>query len=191
MFGPSGKVKAKAKAMADAAKIAAEKALGIRSPSRVFYKIGGFTGEGFINALTDSAKRVYNAGSAMGDSATKGMNSAISKISDIINSDIDSQPVIRPVLDLSDVETGAGSIGGMFNNMRVRANLNAISQGVNSRLQNGVNDDVISAINNLRNDLSNLGGNTYNVNGITYDDGSNITNAVKELIRAAKVERRV
>ena len=185
------KVKAKAKAMADAAKIAAEKALGIRSPSRVFYKIGGFTGEGFINALTDSAKRVYNAGSAMGDSATKGMNSAISKISDIINSDIDSQPVIRPVLDLSDVETGAGSIGGMFNNMRVRANLNAISQGVNSRLQNGVNDDVISAINNLRNDLSNLGGNTYNVNGITYDDGSNITNAVKELIRAAKVERRV
>ena len=184
-------VEIKAIAMAQAAKLAAEKALGIKSPSRVFYKIGSHTGEGFINALIDSSKAVFNAGSTMGDYAKKGMSAAISRITDLINNDMDTQPVIRPVLDLSDVESGAGTIGGLFNSVRVGSNLNAISQSVNGRLQNGVNDDVISAINNLRKDLSNIGGNTYNVNGITYDDGSNITNAVRDLIRAAKVERRI
>lgn len=33
-------------------------------------------------------------------------------------------------------------------------------------------------------------GNTYIVNGLTYDDGSNVADAVSALIRAAKIERR-
>ena len=185
------KAKAKAKAMAEAAKLAAERALGIKSPSRVFYKIGTHTSNGFINALKDSTSAVFNASSNMGEYARKGMSKAISKITDVINSDMDTQPVIRPILDLTDIESGAGNIGGLFNSVSVGTNLNAISRSVNSKLQNGVNDDVISAINNLRKDLGNIGGNTYNVNGITYDDGSNITNAVRDLIRAAKIERRI
>lgn len=56
--------------------------------------------------------------------------------------------------------------------------------------QNG-NEDVVSAINKLGKSLSGSRGNTYNVNGITYDDGSEISNAVSELVRAARVERRV
>ena len=56
--------------------------------------------------------------------------------------------------------------------------------------QNGANDDIISALNKLRGDLGNTKGDTYIVDGVTYDDGSNITDAVKTLVRAAKVERR-
>ena len=59
-----------------------------------------------------------------------------------------------------------------------------------SNHQNGVNDDVISAIDNLGRKLGNISGDTYQINGITYDDGSNVSDAVKTLIRAAKVERR-
>ena len=33
--------------------------------------------------------------------------------------------------------------------------------------------------------------NTYHVNGITYDDNSNVASAVKSLVRAARIERRV
>jgi hypothetical protein len=58
-------------------------------------------------------------------------------------------------------------------------------------IQNGGNGDVISAIDKLRDSLGNIGGNTYNVNGVTYDDGSNVSNAVQSLIRAARIERRV
>ena len=62
---------------------------------------------------------------------------------------------------------------------------------MNQRNQNGVNSDVVSAINKLRKDLGNTrGGDTYNVNGVTYDDGSNISNAVKSIVRAARIERR-
>ena len=56
--------------------------------------------------------------------------------------------------------------------------------------QNGVNDDVVYAINKLRKDLGNVGNTTYSINGITYDDGSNISDAIQTLVRAAIVERR-
>ena len=61
---------------------------------------------------------------------------------------------------------------------------------MNSR-QNGSNGDVISAIKDLGSKLGNMSGNTYNVNGVTYDDGSNISDAVKALVHAARVERRI
>ena len=35
------------------------------------------------------------------------------------------------------------------------------------------------------------GGNTYQINGITYDDGSNVVGAVETLVRAARIERRI
>jgi hypothetical protein len=40
--------------------------------------------------------------------------------------------------------------------------------------------------------LDNVGGNTtYQVTGITYDDGSNIATAVEDIVRAARIERRI
>ena len=52
------------------------------------------------------------------------------------------------------------------------------------------NDDVVHAIDSLKKVISGNTGNSYTIDGITYDDGSNISNAVKSIIRAAKVERR-
>ena len=62
---------------------------------------------------------------------------------------------------------------------------------MNRRIQNGANTDVVSAIDKLRKDLGNIGGTSYTVNGITYDDGSAMSDAVKSIIRAARVERRI
>jgi hypothetical protein len=62
---------------------------------------------------------------------------------------------------------------------------------MNSRNQNGTTMEVISAIDRLRKSMGNLGGTTYNVNGITYDDGTNVSNAVKDIIRYARMEGRV
>ena len=188
------KAAAKTRAMAKAAKQAAEEALGIASPSKVFYGIGRFTALGFTNAINDNIGGVYNSTSEMAEAARSGISNAIGKISDIINSDIDAEPTIRPVLDLSDVESGSRLINGMFNNrlaIGATTDVGSISSMMNSTIQNGGNDDVISAIDKLRDSLGNIGGNTYNVNGVTYDDGSNVSNAVKSLVRAARIERRV
>ena len=50
---------------------------------------------------------------------------------------------------------------------------------------------MVSAINGLRKDISDMPRNTYSINGITYDDGSNVSDAVKTLVRAARIERRM
>ena len=107
---------------------------------------------------------------------------------------MDLNPTIRPVLDLSDIQAGANDINGMLdhkNTIGLMTNVNSINSMMNRRNQNGVNDDVISAINDLKNTISASSGNSYRIDNITYDDGSNVANAIESLIRAATIERRV
>lgn len=187
------KAAAQARAMALAAKRAAEAALDINSPSKVGYGIGDFFGQGFVNAIGDYADKSYSASSKMANSARLGLQNSISSIRDAIESDIDTQPTIRPVLDLSDVQSGASALSGMFNSrssLGVLTNVGSISTMMNRNSQNGRNGEVVSAIDKLRKDLGGNTGNTYTINGITYDDGSNVSEAVKELVKAARVERR-
>ena len=184
---------ATASAMALAAKNAAEEALGINSPSKVFYQIGDYVGQGFTNALGDYDAKTFEAGASMADYARKGLSNAISQINDAISSDMDTQPTIRPVLDLSNVQTGAAAINGLFSNgvsVGAMSNVRSISSIMAGRNQNGSNADVISAINRLNDNLANAGGDTYSINGITYDDGSNISTAIKDIVREARMERR-
>lgn len=185
---------AKASAMASAAARAAEAALDENSPSKVFYHIGDFAGQGFVNALDDYGTKSYKSGAAMADYASQGLSRAIRSVGEMLENGVDTQPTIRPVLDLSDVRSGTGSLRDMLANtdMTIGAsmNLQAINAMMRQNGQNGSNDDIVSAINKLRSGLGNGGNRTYNINGITYDDGSNVAVAVKELIRAARVERR-
>ena len=162
------------------------------SPSKLTYKSGIWFGEGLVNGIHHMSSDVYGEAKNLGTTATGGLSKAIAKISDVINSDIDTQPTIRPVLDLSGVAAGAGRINGMFDmnpSVGVMANVRSINSSMANR-QNGVNRDVVSAIKDLGRQLGNTSGDTYNINGVTYDDGSNVSNAVKDLIRAARIERR-
>jgi hypothetical protein len=184
---------AAASAMALLALASAKAVLQINSPSKVFMGIGGSVPEGFAMGIDKFGGMVVTSVKTMANNALDGTRKAISRISDIVNSDIDAQPTIRPVLDLSEVEAGAGAIGGMFGmrpSVGLATRVGSISASIGSR-QNGGNGDVISAIKDLGKKISNASGDTYNVNGITYDDGSNVTNAVKALIRGVKVERRI
>ena len=161
------------------------------SPSKVFRKIGQYVPEGFALGIDDLGGMVKKSSKKMAENAIKGTSDAISRISDAIDSDIDAQPTIRPVLDLTDVETNARRINGLLGTPSIAtlSNVGVINRMMSNR-QNGVNADVISAIDNLGRKLGNISGDTYQINGITYDDGSNVSDAVKTLIRAARVERR-
>ena len=56
---------------------------------------------------------------------------------------------------------------------------------------NNMSADIINAIDKLRKDINQLDtGSSYTINGITYDDGSNINSAVRAIVRAARIERR-
>ena len=190
----SYKAAAKSKAMAEAAVQAAKEVLKINSPSRVFKEIGSGIPEGFSIGIGMLGGEVRKSVAGMASTAINTTRSAMNTVLNVLNSDMDAQPTIRPVIDLSDVKTGARAIDGMFNGIQtigVRSNLNAINSMMNAKLQNGTNDDIISAINKLNDGLENNRGDTYNFGDFTYDDGSNINDAVQTLVRAAKMGRRV
>ena len=127
----------------------------------------------------------------MGEQAKIGLTKAISTINNILNNDNMSEPTIKPVLDLSSVEMGANRVNDLFNDINIGTNLNAISVGMIKAGQNGTNDDVVSAINKLGNAISGYSGDTYNINGVNYNDDTAVSDAVRTLIRAANIERRI
>lgn len=167
--------------------------LGIHSPSRVFKQYGKYIDLGLVNGIKTFSSKVYDTAKSVGSDTIDGMSSAISKISDLINGDMDMQPTIRPVVDLSDVQTGVGAIAAMMptgGTIGISGGFNTVATMMNRNRQNGNNDEVISAINKLDKSLNGLSKPTYNVGGITYDDGSAVSDAVQELIRAARIDRR-
>ena len=189
----SGIVVSAVRSMANAAAEAARAALQINSPSKVFRSIGTSIPEGLAAGIDKLAGMVSAASIGMADTAVDGVKGAISRIGDAVSNDVNAQPTIRPVLDLSDIRSGAGTINRLFNtnpSVGLMANVGSISSMM-AMNQNGVNSDVVSAIDKLRADLGSVRGDTYQINGVTYDDGSNITSAVKTLVQAAKVERRI
>ena len=162
-----------------------------KSPSKLTIKAGKWLGEGLVIGINRMGKKVYNAGYDMGDNAINAVSNAIASISDVVNSGVDTQPTIRPVMDLDNVRSGMDTMSRMLGatpSVGVLANVNAISSSMRGG-QNGTSD-VVSAIKDIGKKLGSSGGDTYQINGITYDDGSNIAEAVKTLVRATKVERR-
>jgi hypothetical protein len=163
------------------------------SPSKLTIQAGKWLGEGLVIGIDKMGRSVYNSGYALGETAVKSTSSAISRIADAINTDIDAQPTIRPIMDLSDVRAGANTIGNLLNtesSIGVVANAGRIGGMMNRYSQNRGNDDVVSELSKLRSEIGNMGNTSYNINGITYDDGSNVRTAVETLVRAARIERR-
>lgn len=160
------------------------------SPSKATYQSGIWLGEGLINACHDIAYKVNQSGRALGEGIVNTISSAMQSADSMIDSDGTMSPVISPVVDLTNIKRGASQITDLFNNPSVTpmSNIRAISGMMNER-QNG-NADIVNAINGLKKSMGNTG-NTYNtISGITYDDGSNVSDAIETLVRAAKIERR-
>ena len=133
------RAEAKARAMARAAAEAAEDELDEHSPSRVGYHIGDFFGLGFVNAIGTYAVKAYNASADMAKSAKTGLGNAIAKVKDMIDNGVDTQPMIRPILDLSDIEEKSHRLNTLFS----RSQALTVSTGIAaSRGQNLQNEDT-------------------------------------------------
>lgn len=191
MNDKDGRVWNKAYSIGRTAVDAINKATDEHSPSKETFKTGKFFDQGFINGIKSLEDKIYSETYGIGDKARLGLGRAIKGVSNLISEGIDDEFTIRPVLDLSDVQSGAAAINGMLGvpSVRVASNLNAISTGMRTYRQNG-GDDIVSAIDKLGRNLGNTTGDTYNINGITYDNGSEIQEAVSTLVRAARIERR-
>ena len=186
----SGKssVSATAKAVAKAAYNAAKAALGIKSPSRMFAKLGEYTDAGFVKGLESGERDIYNT-------ATDIMGKTIKDIYDALNSDVETQPTIRPIMDLTDIQNGADEIGNMMNGYSIAGSLqlaNATANAMN-RSTSYANDSTLNAINKLQDTLSSILGkpsieqnNNFNIQG---DNPKEIAEEVSYILQK-QVERR-
>lgn len=92
----------------------AEDEAEVQSPSRVFMRMGEYMGEGLVIGLDGYSSTLYNAGSNMGESAIDGIKSTISQIPDVMPDDVNLNPVIAPVLDLTQVKKKATDLDAIF-----------------------------------------------------------------------------
>lgn len=132
-----------------------EYTMQVKSPSRVFMRIGEYCMEGFAIGLSDTGMAEKNIDS---------LRSILSNSLEGTLSDLDSiDPTIRPILDLSDVEYGSARINSMLSgdqrllgsissNFNMQDNLitsaiAALTDRLNQKLENELTpDDIYNAI---------------------------------------------
>lgn len=179
--------------MANSALNAARYTLQIKSPSKAFYEIGSYAGQGLVNGLVDYESQVYGAGSELADYARIGLEQAVMYANDLIQNGADSQPTIRPVLDLTNIQNGVSQLYGMLggdvgydiNGSLSLAKQAAIGFGSEKNSTLGLQDAIVQ--------MSKLNGkngetiyNTFNISG---DNAREIADEVSRIIQQ-QVERR-
>ena len=100
---------------------AIKKALKIKSPSEVFKEIGVFTMTGLANGLNKSSKLVTGAAANVGSATVDAMKKSMSDMSAALTTEINAQPTITPVLDLSQVQRDALTMADMLNKVPITA----------------------------------------------------------------------
>ncbi len=134
----------------------------VQSPSKVFYEIGKFIDKGLANGIVGFQKDVVDAAEGLGDSAINSMSETVAKIYDYLDSDIDVNPTITPVLDLSQVSSGVEDINGMLNGNKSielsskTKNDSDLAYQYNQHGLNVNNKDLITTILSVRKDINDL-----------------------------------
>lgn len=152
----------------------------IGSPSRLFRDYGRFLDEGLVLGLRDEENHIYSAMTDIGETATDSLSNALSQASALIESDVDMQPTIRPVLDLTEIQNGTSSLSSMMDNVdgffvSGSARLaNATASSMNSARGTGMTSPVTN------NDNSNSFSNVFNISG---DDPEAIAQEVSRIIQ--------
>ena len=135
-----------ARSTAAAMLAAANSELRIHSPSKAFMRTGYWAAKGLEIGWTDTAVKAVDAVSRTAEEFNDAFSDIISSIDmDEISDDIN--PVITPVLDLSEAKAGADDLRSMFGNESFRGVQNAAS-GINTRTsdqssQNGSQKTVV------------------------------------------------
>lgn len=122
--------------------------LGIASPSRIMEEIGVQTIKGLLIGLRDKTNSIADATEDLGDKALKGMNGALQRINDSLNSNLDVNPTIRPVLDLTGVQNGSRNIDSILGtkSISLATNMNNLSNvAANMSSRNNTNDGINAA----------------------------------------------
>lgn len=190
-------VRAAGKALSAAVTGSYEKDQDINSPSKVQMKNGEYTVLGLIKGITGMFPQLSKTALSLSDIIGTSLSSPTDMILDILGSDMNMSPVITPTIDMDQIDKGLNRINSSFGSRTISLsadtlnNANALAKANQSIQNRNDNNDIISQLKKLDSSISKMPRNNYNINGITYDDGSNIRGAIDTLVRAVVVEGRV
>lgn len=156
------KLKAQMEALAKHMVDAIKKELKIKSPSQVLEEVGEYTAEGLIKGLKASADMVADASESVASEAVSAFEKVLGEIKDTIPDDMDLNPVITPVLDLSKVHTESAKLDSMLYNKQLQvdtstANAAVVAAAVKASQEmtsTDVESDMVSAITFIQNNNS-------------------------------------
>ena len=142
-------------------------ALEIHSPSKVFARLGGYVVDGLTNGLNDNTGAVRNSAISM-------MNDTVTAAKSVIdNANMDDDIVIRPVMDLSNIQSGVSNISSLM------SNVNGTEMSMTGKLASSITKDNKRA--SKRASESNSG-TIINNGGDTYNPTFNITSNDPEAV---------
>lgn len=166
--GGGGIVRDAARRIISNALSAMRAAADVHSPSKETEKIARFMDMGLANGLNGYSKVVSRAAEGVAGEAIDSTRSTLANLSTVLSEDMDTTPVIRPVMDMSNISAGARTINGIFSGGRTlsvgvtAAKAQAASSAMREsrRRQNGSND-AASLISNANDSSVNLTGNNF------------------------------
>lgn len=115
----AGYVSSAARRVAQNALNASKRELGVASPSKEYFKIGVWNDEGMADGMLNGMGVITSASSTVGRAAIDAVKETLAKLSDTVEFEGDMQPVVRPVLDLTDFRKEAGKVGDAFGGVSV------------------------------------------------------------------------
>ena len=113
--GSSGVISAAVK-MAVSAYKAARIALKIESPSKMFAEIGDYAAQGMALGITSGTPGVEDASAVMGEKALDSTSAVLSSMGSLLDQDLDVDPTITPVLDLTGFNYGISAMHKSLDN---------------------------------------------------------------------------
>lgn len=86
----------------------------VASPSKAAIRTGRWIDIGLANGLSSYASIATNAAEDVGSQTVALMQEAIGRISDVMDSDMEMNPTITPVLDMSNIQNGISDMNALF-----------------------------------------------------------------------------
>lgn len=117
------------------------------SPSKVFEKLGGFIPEGVAIGIKEKTVDAVDAMKDSADSLLSPMKDSISSLFTDLNGE-DMNPVISPILDLTNVEDGMGDLSSYFNSDNFNLS-GSYSAKASSASSSGFSSGSSSDLNNM------------------------------------------
>lgn len=182
LFSGTEVAKLQAAAFANAVLSKIKSVLGINSPSKKTFEFGRYTVLGFAKGINDHSR--------IAEKSMQGMsNGILAQLSSELSQDMDFDPVVRPIVDLSDVVSSSRKMDGLLTTNRSVA-LAGVATGAvnrykaekNGRSANTTSDNGVANVNDST---------SVNVNGNFYiRNDQDVKSLASEIATLTKQQQR-